>query len=276
MENYVSVGNIIEQERLRRQAQIAKGIESEVLDHIEKAHNDEFYKAGENHDSNLDKFANDVDSLNKAETEFLLSKIQRQINADPESQLLKSFRSIAIAHVGDIEKGVYADNALNRKLGRVGQTYGGKKKDDEHESEWSGLSRKKKKEEKNKYVDDYQKQIMSRYDVDEKTAKKNAIKLTELVGKMDAGTLDFGEGNKQMKVIWDSMEDKKKKKKGESELDKLKKMSRSQVISKFLTDEEDADYNEAIQHSPKDARKLEKIAMQRYEKLIAEKSKGEK
>lgn len=158
MKNYVSVGNIIEQERLKRQAQIAKGIDSEVLDHIEKAHDDEFSKACENQDSNLEKFANDVDGLNKAETEFLLSKIQRQINADPESQLLKSFRSIAIAHVGDIEKGVYADNALNRKLGRVGQTYGGKKKVDEPSSKKPAASKaepkkaekktEKKKEEK--------------------------------------------------------------------------------------------------------------------------------
>lgn len=150
MENYVSVGNIIEQERLKRQAQIAKGIESEVLDHIEKAHNDEFYKAGENHDSNLDRFASDVDNLNKAETEFLLSKIQRQINADPESQLLKSFRSIAIAHVGDIEKGIYADNALNRKLGRVGQSYGGKKKDDDSKTSVAKVKKVKKVEKDDK------------------------------------------------------------------------------------------------------------------------------
>lgn len=123
--NYVSVGNIIEQERLRRQAQIAKGVSSDVYDHIEKAHQDDLSKGVEMTD-NLSRFADDVDNLNKAETEFLLSKLQRQIVVDPESSILKSFRSIAIDHLNDIEKAVYADNAQNRKLGRVGQEYGGK------------------------------------------------------------------------------------------------------------------------------------------------------
>ena len=123
--NYVKVGNIIEQERLKRQAQIAKGVGSDVYDHIEKAHQDDLSKGVEMTD-NLSRFANDVDNLNKAETEFLLSKLQRQIVADPESHLLKSFKSIAIEHLNDIEKAVYADNAQNRKLGRVGQEYGGK------------------------------------------------------------------------------------------------------------------------------------------------------
>lgn len=123
--NYVSVGNIIEQERLKRQAQIAKGVSSDVYDHIEKAHQDDLSKGVEMTD-NLSRFADDVDNLNKAETEFLLSKLQRQIVADPESSILKSFRSIAIDHLNDIEKAVYADNAQNRKLGRVGKEYGGK------------------------------------------------------------------------------------------------------------------------------------------------------
>lgn len=104
MNKYVNVGNIIEQERQRRQVQIAKGIESEVLDHIEKAYNNEFEQSIEASNSNLERFSKDVENLNKAETEFLLSKIQRQINVDPGSQLLKSFRSIAISHIGDIEK----------------------------------------------------------------------------------------------------------------------------------------------------------------------------
>lgn len=126
--NYVSVGNIIEQERLKRQAQIAKGVNSDVYDHIEKAHQDDLSKGVEMTD-NLSRFADDVDNLNKAETEFLLSKLQRQIVADPESSILKSFRSIAIDHLNDIEKAVYVDNSNNRKLGRVGQEYGGKKSD---------------------------------------------------------------------------------------------------------------------------------------------------
>ena len=122
--NYVNVGNIIEQERLKRQAQIAKGVSSDVYDHIEKAYQDDLSKGVEMTD-NLSRFADDVDNLNKAETEFLLSKLQRQIVADPESSLLKSFKSIAINHLNDIEKAVYADTAENRKMGRVGQQYGG-------------------------------------------------------------------------------------------------------------------------------------------------------
>ena len=123
--NYVRVGDIIEQERLKRQAQIAKGVNSDVYDHIEKAHKDDLSKGVEMTD-NLSRFADDVDNLSKAETELLLSKLQRQIVADPESSLLKSFKSIAVEHLNDIEKAVYADNAKNRKLGRVGQEYGGK------------------------------------------------------------------------------------------------------------------------------------------------------
>ena len=118
--NYVSVGNIIEQERLKRQAQIAKGVDSEVIDAIEKAHDDDFSK-GVEIDNNLSNFAKDIDDFSKAETEFLLSKIQRQINADSESQILKSMQTIAMQHYNDIEKGVYADTAYNRELGRVGQ-----------------------------------------------------------------------------------------------------------------------------------------------------------
>lgn len=118
--NYVSVGNIIEQERLKRQAQIAKGVDSEVIDAIKKAHDDDFSKSVDV-DGNLSKFANDIDDLSKAETEFLLNKLQRQINADSESQILKSMRTIALQHMNDIEKGVYADTSYNRELGRVGQ-----------------------------------------------------------------------------------------------------------------------------------------------------------
>ena len=129
MNNYVSVGNIIEQERLKRQEQISKGISSEVFDHIEKAHSDDFSQVEVTTDDNLTRFANDISQLNKAETELLLNKLQRQINADSESQLLKSFRSIALSHMDAIEKGVYSDNPLNRKLGRVGQEWHrGKKK----------------------------------------------------------------------------------------------------------------------------------------------------
>lgn len=100
-QEYVSVGNIIEQERAKRQAQISKGIDSEVYDHIEKAHNNDFSEIDTNGNKNLEKFTQDVSRLNKAETEFLLSKIQRQINADPESEILKSFRTIAMNHISN-------------------------------------------------------------------------------------------------------------------------------------------------------------------------------
>lgn len=124
--NYVSVGNIIEQERLRRQAQISKSIINEVYDHIEKAHNDDLNDHIEKSD-NLMRFETDIQDLNKAETELLLHKIQRQLNADSESTLLKAMKSIAINHYNDIEKarsGVYADTAENRRWGRVGLKYG--------------------------------------------------------------------------------------------------------------------------------------------------------
>lgn len=124
--NYVHVGNIIEQERVRRQAQISKSIINEVYDHIEKAHNDDLNHNIEKSD-NLTRFETDIQDLNKAETELLLHKIQRQLNADSESTLLKAMKSIAINHYNDIEKaghGIYEDNAENRRLNRVGQEYG--------------------------------------------------------------------------------------------------------------------------------------------------------
>lgn len=123
--NYVSVGNIIEQERLKRQAQIAKGISSDVYDHIEKAYSDDLSQSFEKSE-NIERFERDIQSLNKAETDLLLHKIQRQMNVDSDSTLLKAMKSIAIQHANDLEKAVYVDNAQNRKLGRVGQQYGGK------------------------------------------------------------------------------------------------------------------------------------------------------
>ena len=124
--NYVNVGNIIEQERLKRQAQIAKGVSSDVYDHIEKAHQDDLSKGVEMTD-NLSRFANDVDNLNKAETEFLLSKLQRQIVVDPGSSLLKSFKSIAINHLNDLEK-AHQDGEMhpNGKWVWVASANGGK------------------------------------------------------------------------------------------------------------------------------------------------------
>lgn len=130
---YVNVANIIEQERKKRQAQIFKGVDTNIIDHIEKAHEAEFQKGytegyTEELPENLQRFSSDIESFNKAETEFLLSKIQGELNANFDNPLLKSMKTIALNHLNtEIEKarsGVYADTAENRKLGRVGQQYG--------------------------------------------------------------------------------------------------------------------------------------------------------
>ena len=72
------------------------------------------------------QFEADVDNLSKAETENLLGTIQAEIIKGGDYDMLTEMRSIALDHIADIEKAVYADNAQNRKLGRVGQEYGGK------------------------------------------------------------------------------------------------------------------------------------------------------
>ena len=130
MKNYVNVGNIIEQERQKRQAQISKGIDDNVYDHIEKAYSDDLSQSFEKSE-NLERFERDIQGLNKAETDLLLHKIQRQLNADSGSTLLKAMKSIAINHANELEKATYVDNAQNRKLGRVGQQYGGKSSEGE-------------------------------------------------------------------------------------------------------------------------------------------------
>ena len=103
-QEYVQVGEIIEQERAKRQAQISKGVDANIYDQIEKAHKNDFSELDTAGDKNLEKFTQDVGGLNKAETEFLLSKIQRQINADPESKILKLFRAIAANHLGEVNE----------------------------------------------------------------------------------------------------------------------------------------------------------------------------
>lgn len=73
-------------------------------------------------------FEADVDNLSKAETENLLGQIQAEILKGGDYDMLTEMRSIALDHLDDIEKarhGIYADTAENRKLGRVGQEYGG-------------------------------------------------------------------------------------------------------------------------------------------------------
>ena len=126
MKNYVHVGDIIEQERQKRQAQISKSIDENVYDHIEKAYSDDLSQSFKKSE-NLERFERDIQGLNKAETDLLLHKIQRQLNADSGSTLLKAMKSIAVNHANDLEKATYVDNPRNRKLGRVGQEYGGKK-----------------------------------------------------------------------------------------------------------------------------------------------------
>jgi len=97
---------------------------------------------------NQDKFETDVDNLSKAETENLLGTIQAEIIKGGDYDMLTEMRSIALDHITDIEKAVYADNALNRKLGRVGQEYGGKGsrggKTDEENGGRSGSKQDKK------------------------------------------------------------------------------------------------------------------------------------
>jgi len=71
------------------------------------------------------QFEADVDNLSKAETENLLGTIQAEIIKGGDYDTLTEMRSIALDHIADIEKAVYADTPQNRKLGRVGQEYGG-------------------------------------------------------------------------------------------------------------------------------------------------------
>ena len=159
---YVNVANIIEQERKKRQAQIFKGVDTNIIDHIEKAHEAEFQKGYtegyvEELPENLQRFSSDIESFNKAETEFLLSKIQGELNANFNNPLLKSMKTIALNHLNtEIEKarsGIYADTAENRKLNRVGQHYGGKKKEEEPKQERNRKEEEPKQERNRKEED---------------------------------------------------------------------------------------------------------------------------
>lgn len=257
--NYVNVGNIIEQERLKRQAQIAKGVSSDVYDHIEKAHQDDLSKGVEMTD-NLSRFADDVDNLNKAETEFLLSKLQRQIVVDPESSILKSFRSIAIDHLNDIEKAVYVDNSKNRKLGRVGQQYGGKKADSNQSMVNSNgqLNRnnhdaKRFIELDKKYDDKSTRKQMSHEEVSELLSlqKKFHAAQNEWLDKRYSGSKNRIEhGNKNKESNWTPPYN--------LNLD---------VVDRLWTERESADYNEAlVQNDKKSQNQLLKIAFDRAKK----------
>ena len=55
------------------------------------------------------QFEDDVDNLSKAETENLLGQIQAEILKGGDYDMLTEMRSIALDHIADIEKAVYAD-----------------------------------------------------------------------------------------------------------------------------------------------------------------------
>ena len=88
-----------------------------------------FAKSNVNNDFDAENFANDVENLTKAETEQLLGQIQSEIIKGGDYEVLSSMRTIALNHIEKARSGVYADTAQNRKLGRVGQQYGGKKQE---------------------------------------------------------------------------------------------------------------------------------------------------
>lgn len=109
-----------------------------------------FKKSGDSLQKSFDaeKFTADVDSLSKSETETLLGHIQAEILKGGDYDTLTEMRDIALGH---IEKAIYADTPENRKLGRVGQQYGGKgsrggKQDDDN----AGL--KKQRAKRNNFI----------------------------------------------------------------------------------------------------------------------------
>lgn len=202
---YVNVANIIEQERKKRQAQIFKGIDTNVIDHIEKAHEMVELQKGctEELPENLQRFSSDIESFDKAETEFLLSKIQGELNANFDNPLLKSMKTIALNHLNtEIEKarsGVYADNSLNRKLGRVGQQYGGKKSKDDKGGKKLVEKKAEKSGKEDKVSKDYGPALMGKlmeaWELDSNHSfgerKKWENKLVETLNKMGLGVKWF-------------------------------------------------------------------------------------
>lgn len=204
--NYVSVGNIIEQERLKRQAQIAKGVSSDVYDHIEKAYSNDLSQSFEKSE-NLERFERDIQGLNKAETDLLLHKIQRQMNVDSDSNLLKAMKSIAIQHANDLEKATYVDNAKNRKLGRVGQEYGGKGSRGGKTDEWRAHKKRQETNSKKDRVSEkdgsaLMGKLMEAWELDSNHSfgerKKWENKLVETLNKMGKSAKWF---NKNVEAI---------------------------------------------------------------------------
>lgn len=110
-----------------------------------------------------EKFNKDVEQMSKAETEQLLGQIQSEIIKGGDYEVLSSMRTIALNHIEKARSGVYADTAENRKLGRVGQQYGGKKQEaakgsapeKSEEEQWKVRTQKAfKKEMINEVLDD--------------------------------------------------------------------------------------------------------------------------
>lgn len=78
-----------------------------------------------NQNFDYERFSEDMSSLSKGECEVLLGNIQSEIIKGGNEEVLHNCRSMVLDRINDIEKGVYADTPQNRKLGRVGQQYGG-------------------------------------------------------------------------------------------------------------------------------------------------------
>jgi len=87
-----------------------------------------FRKSQDNLTKSFDaeKFSSDIENLSKAETEQLLGQIQAEILKGGDYNTLTEMRNIALGNIEKARSGVYADTPENRKLGRVGQQYGGK------------------------------------------------------------------------------------------------------------------------------------------------------
>lgn len=84
-----------------------------------------------NQNFDYERFSEDMSSLSKGECEVLLGNIQSEIIKGGNEEVLHNCRSMVLDRINNIEKaksGVYADNSLNRKLGRVGQEWGRSRK----------------------------------------------------------------------------------------------------------------------------------------------------
>ena len=260
MKNYVHVGDIIEQERQRRQAQISKGIDDNVYDHIEKAHTDDLSQTFEKSE-NLERFERDIQSLNKAETDLLLHKIQRQLNADSDSTLLKAMKSIAINHANDLEKATYVDNAKNRKLGRVGQEYGGKKSAESMVNSEGFLNKnhpdaKRFMELDRKWDDKTTRKQMS----DKELSEYDTLHKKFLAARKEWDSKRFSDSKHKIGGQRSEGKDKKKTWTPPYDLD-------LDAVDKLWTERESADYNEALVQDDKESQhELLKLAFDRAKK----------